>query len=310
VAYTIKQVKPIFIELLNQAGATDIECLTDHNISKKVRDRIVVAKYNGVPFSVICFPIVLRTKAKGKDIAPQRYIDINSSAWSGILQYWKMKTSQKENCFLMAMRSVDDEIGEYIFSIEGELDHFSGKSIYIHANHMHDIGNNLNIDTYTLEKEKTGSMTIFKTELLDQYVDSFTQYERVKGINFDYITKLENENISVVSCAVNTEGRRLMYYTTKYERSLKNRNKAIDIHGTICKGCKFDFEKTYGERGKGFIEIHHLKPLSDLNEEIEVNPEEDLVPLCSNCHRMIHRKKKEILTIEELQRIVAENLKE
>ena len=49
-----------------------------------------------------------------------------------------------------------------------------------------------------------------------------------------------------------------------------------------------NFEQTYGELGKDFIEVHHLHPVSQ--GERKVNPIEDLIPLCSNCHSMIHRQ--------------------
>lgn len=97
------------------------------------------------------------------------------------------------------------------------------------------------------------------------------------------------------------EGKKVVYYTTKYERNFNNRLAAIKIHGTVCEVCNFDFEKFYGELGKDYIEVHHKVPLSQINEEIVVNPETDLVCLCANCHRMIHRKKNAILTIEELK---------
>jgi 5-methylcytosine-specific restriction protein A len=72
----------------------------------------------------------------------------------------------------------------------------------------------------------------------------------------------------------------------------------------MCCICGFDFELAYGERGKGFIEIHHTKPLSEVDEEIFINPETDLVPVCSNCHRMIHRRKDDILSVEEIKRFL------
>ncbi|NLZ94497.1 MAG: HNH endonuclease [Bacteroidales bacterium] len=85
-----------------------------------------------------------------------------------------------------------------------------------------------------------------------------------------------------------------------YERSAKLRNAAIhhftkDGH-ISCQCCSFDFEKFYGpEVGKGFIEIHHVKPVfqyedSDIENTIK-NALENLAPVCSNCHRMIHRKR-------------------
>ena len=70
--------------------------------------------------------------------------------------------------------------------------------------------------------------------------------------------------------------------------------------------CDFDFEEAYGELGKGFIEVHHTKSLYSLEDEVEINPEEDLVCLCSNCHRMIHRRRDKILTVEELKEIMEE----
>ena len=71
--------------------------------------------------------------------------------------------------------------------------------------------------------------------------------------------------------------------------------------------CGFNFEKIYGERGKDFIEVHHKNPISSFGgEEQNVNPTTDLATVCSNCHRMIHRKVEHILTIEEMKAIVAQ----
>lgn len=102
------------------------------------------------------------------------------------------------------------------------------------------------------------------------------------------------------------EGKQVKIYTTKYERNPANRREAIKLHGTRCMVCDFDFEEVYGELGKDFIEVHHTKPLSSLEHEVEVNPEEDLVCLCSNCHRMIHRNRNKIMTVEELKKLMEE----
>jgi predicted HNH restriction endonuclease len=104
------------------------------------------------------------------------------------------------------------------------------------------------------------------------------------------------------------DGKVIEYHGTRYERNPVNRARAIEIHGTICKACGFDFEKVYGERGRGFIEVHHINPLFSIDKETEINPEADLVPVCSNCHRMIHRKKNTVLTIEELKLLLNEKL--
>ena len=56
-----------------------------------------------------------------------------------------------------------------------------------------------------------------------------------------------------------------------------------------CQACGFSFVQTYGSLGEGFIEAHHILPLSELTEETETKIE-DIALVCSNCHRMIHRR--------------------
>ena len=64
----------------------------------------------------------------------------------------------------------------------------------------------------------------------------------------------------------------------------------IDHQGRLyCEICGFDFKKAYGDLGDGFIEAHHVKPISTMREGEKTNIE-DLIMLCSNCHSMIHRK--------------------
>ena len=62
--------------------------------------------------------------------------------------------------------------------------------------------------------------------------------------------------------------------------------------GTCCQCCKFDFEAAYGVLGAGYIEAHHLKPLSELTEGqvVRYDVATDFAVLCANCHRMIHRQ--------------------
>ena len=79
----------------------------------------------------------------------------------------------------------------------------------------------------------------------------------------------------------------------------KARKRALQQDGRLrCCVCKFDFEAVYGPVGEGFMECHHIKPLSELVTESETKLR-DLALVCSNCHRMIHRKRP-WLSIEEL----------
>lgn len=86
-----------------------------------------------------------------------------------------------------------------------------------------------------------------------------------------------------------------------YERSAYARKQAVEFHGCICAVCGFDFEAIYGIIGKGFIHIHHLKELSEIKEKYELDYKNDLVPVCPNCHSMLH-KESPALTIEELKK--------
>ncbi len=103
------------------------------------------------------------------------------------------------------------------------------------------------------------------------------------------------------------EGTKKTRLVNIYERVPALRAKAIQIHGLICKVCEFDFKSAYGVHGKDFIEVHHLKPLHTLVDASLIDPAIDMTVLCSNCHRMIHRKKDDPLTIEQLKELWNKN---
>lgn len=88
-----------------------------------------------------------------------------------------------------------------------------------------------------------------------------------------------------------------------YERDPKARQQCIDYYGLNCSVCNFNFGKVYGQLGEGFIHVHHLRPLSEIAEEYEVDPVKDLRPICPNCHAMIHRTPHPY-SIEELKKII------
>ena len=85
------------------------------------------------------------------------------------------------------------------------------------------------------------------------------------------------------------EGARTRIVVNKYERSPANRTACILAHGIACKVCGFQFGERYGEIGDGYIEVHHLTPVSLMDGGAPVNPVTDLVPVCANCHAMLHR---------------------
>lgn len=100
------------------------------------------------------------------------------------------------------------------------------------------------------------------------------------------------------------EGKLLTQLHKRRERSRKlvARKKEQVLHKTnklACEGCGFDFFERYGEVGKGFIECHHILPISAMGD-LHRTKLEHLVVVCSNCHRMIHRRRP-WLSIEELR---------
>jgi 5-methylcytosine-specific restriction protein A len=104
----------------------------------------------------------------------------------------------------------------------------------------------------------------------------------------------------VDSHATLIEGAIRQITSNKYERNPQARKICIQTYGTDCFVCGFDFEKVYGEIGKDFIHVHHLRQVASIKKEYEINPIDDLRPVCPNCHAMIHRQKIP-LTIEELK---------
>jgi 5-methylcytosine-specific restriction protein A len=96
------------------------------------------------------------------------------------------------------------------------------------------------------------------------------------------------------------EGAKKTIQVNIYERDREAREKCLRYWGTICQVCAFDFTKTYGDLGKGYIHVHHTKPLGEMKGQYDLDPITDLRPVCPNCHAMLHRVRP-ALSIEELR---------
>ena len=103
---------------------------------------------------------------------------------------------------------------------------------------------------------------------------------------------------------VRTEGKVIEVTINYYERDTKARDACIEHYGLLCQVCNFDFEEHYGDIGAGFIHVHHLIQLSEIKKEYIINPIRDLRPVCPNCHAMLHRRKKNPYSIDELKTIL------
>lgn len=101
------------------------------------------------------------------------------------------------------------------------------------------------------------------------------------------------------------EGTAFEIRATRYERSAINRRLCIDKLGMKCSVCGFDFAASYGELGRGFIHVHHVVPVSKIGPNYRIDPERDLVPVCPNCHCMLHRSNPPLMP-SELKKVLEE----
>lgn len=86
------------------------------------------------------------------------------------------------------------------------------------------------------------------------------------------------------------EGAKIRVEVNRYERDKRNRAAALAIHGYLCKACDLDMGERYGPDAAGFIEVHHVTPVSEVGPAYIINPNTDLAPLCPNCHAVAHRR--------------------
>lgn len=96
------------------------------------------------------------------------------------------------------------------------------------------------------------------------------------------------------------EGRKKTIKVNTHERNPASRQACISHYGAICSVCGFDFGKTYGSKCEGMIHVHHLKMVSEIDEEYDVDPIIDLRPVCPNCHMVLHSKTGGCYSIDEV----------
>ena len=109
-----------------------------------------------------------------------------------------------------------------------------------------------------------------------------------------------------------TEGSRKQVVVNRYERNRSIRDAVIAMKQgrASCEVCGFDFESVYGDLGKGFIHVHHKKPLYLIGENYHPIIEKHFALVCPNCHAMLHRNRKDILTVEKLREMILEHKSE
>jgi 5-methylcytosine-specific restriction protein A len=143
---------------------------------------------------------------------------------------------------------------------------------------------------------KSGSPVHERREIFEKYLKKLDVAE-----NYKY--KIAEELDPNVSFA---EGKTKKIIVNSYERNIVARKKCIEHYGSICQICNFNFKDMYGTLGEDFIHVHHKINISSIGNEYSVNPIDDLIPVCPNCHAMLH-KKNPAYTIEELRKVIKNN---
>ncbi len=101
------------------------------------------------------------------------------------------------------------------------------------------------------------------------------------------------------------EGALKSVLVNKYERDILARRACLAKHGYNCSVCGLNFEERYGEIGRNFIHVHHVVPISSIGQEYQIDPENDLTPVCPNCHAMLHKGQDgQVLTTQELKALL------
>lgn len=141
---------------------------------------------------------------------------------------------------------------------------------------------------------------IWKKEYSNKRVKINPKYINIRMVNYDIAISQE-----VQTSQTYIEGAIKSINVNAYERNREARTKCIEIYGYECSVCEVKLEDIYGELASEFIHVHHLKLLSELKIEYEVDPINDLRPVCPNCHAILHRIIPP-LSIEELKKIIYE----
>lgn len=101
------------------------------------------------------------------------------------------------------------------------------------------------------------------------------------SVKIDWVNSTEDE--------AREEGALKLSLTRKFERSRINRAICLRHHGFRCQGCGLLLQEIYGPIGANVIHVHHVVPVSKMGGKYVLDPKIDLVPLCPNCHNIVHR---------------------
>jgi predicted HNH restriction endonuclease len=137
-------------------------------------------------------------------------------------------------------------------------------------------------------------------QLNDNLIAAIEQLGWPSSIPIDNYGRLETE-VKFFERRLFYEGKLLQVLVNRYERDPKAREACLRFHGRWCKGCGMNFKKVYGNDIPDIIHVHHTKPISSYSNKTTTDIAKDLVPLCPNCHSVVHSTKKP-MNLSDLQK--------
>ena len=101
------------------------------------------------------------------------------------------------------------------------------------------------------------------------------------------------------------EGTKTTIVVNSYERNSDARRICLENHGYNCAVCEINFGNYYGEVAEKYIHVHHLTPIHTVEDKYEIDQVKHLIPVCPNCHAVIHMRKSEPYSVKELKEKIA-----
>ena len=127
--------------------------------------------------------------------------------------------------------------------------------------------------------------------LMDLTSDTVTEQDVAQGVTFhDASGELRTGSASGGSGHIIEDASGKKIYIKTYERNSKARVACLNHYGAKCQICGFDAKEVYGSEFEGKIEVHHIKPINERDGTYKIDPEKDLIPVCPNCHMILHTK--------------------
>lgn len=197
-----------------------------------------------------------------------------------------------------------NELRGNILKIEGADKHGTDQLLQNNLNHPKDKIYLFYREKHTLPFTFLGKVHLIRSWIYDSkssefefFIENFESIEDDMAL-LDYIIHYD-ENLSI-SLDVMCQAANKLTYHLKCERDINYREQVIQTHGTSCAICGFNYARAYGhDIAKDFIDIHYI---GNMDEKKAPDIIRDFIPVCANCHRMLHRKRINNISVKDLKK--------